>query len=723
MIGRTLGSYTIERRLGAGGMGTVYQARHQVIGRRAAVKLLNPEHARNADTVQRFFNEARAAAAIEHPGIVDVLDVGTGPDGEAYLVMELLDGESMADRLVRAGALPAATVVRLLRQIAAALAAAHERGIVHRDLKPDNIFLVPDPETTSGERIKLLDFGIAKLHGALAADAPITTTGAVFGTPIYMSPEQCRGAEAVDHRADLYALGCIGFHAVCGEPPFRAAGLGDLLAKHMFEPPRAPRTLIASVPESLEAILLRLLAKAPAERFASAHALIAALDGGPVAAAHRPSAELATALPGQPLDVALAATAATLDPPPAGAAAGHPPSTLSGAASQVGSVAPAPARGRGGRWIIAAIGAVAIAAIGAGALALVGSSRREPPPAVTRADAPPVVPLRPPELGQAFVDGYATASGAQLVQYGSAGAWESAARDFEIAAAQPDAPTRWQAGALGCAGEAALLRGAHADADALLTRAVALAPDWAWLQVGLAGTRAVTGDQPGAITAAHEAQRLAPRWWLAIAMEARVYRHGDQLDLAIEHYQRALQVAPDEAALLSELALVYHAARLDAEAERYARRALELDADVTSARLLLAERALERGDGATALKEAEHLVAVNPRSATGQLARADALFAVGRKAEALEVYKKAIALEDETDQGSIPPARLAEVRAALASGARAERDLARQKVQRSKTQQKRVRSPRREGINGNGKPPPTGPARSKCDPADPLCGL
>ncbi|MBZ0235418.1 MAG: serine/threonine protein kinase, partial [Deltaproteobacteria bacterium] len=287
MIGTVVGAWKIEERLGEGGMGTVYAARHTTMGRRGAVKVLKAEMTRQPETVQRFFNEARAAAAIESPGIVDVFDMGQTADGTAYLVMELLEGESLAQRLRRTRGMAAETAARLARQIAGALAAAHERGIVHRDLKPDNIFLVPDAETTAGERVKLLDFGIAKLHGELAADAPVTHTGALFGTPVYMSPEQCKGGVAVDHRADLYALGCILYQMLCGRVPFLAAGLGELLSMHMFEKPAPPRSLVPSVPDVLEGITLCLLEKEPERRFASARAVGNALDaalGRPLAA-------------------------------------------------------------------------------------------------------------------------------------------------------------------------------------------------------------------------------------------------------------------------------------------------------------------------------------------------------------------------------------------------------------------------------------------------------
>ncbi|MCB9564683.1 MAG: serine/threonine protein kinase [Kofleriaceae bacterium] len=389
MIGETLGSYRIERRLGEGGMGTVYLAHHQVIGRRAAVKVLRAEHSARGDMTQRFFNEARAAAAIDHGGIVDVYDVGTTADGRAYLVMELLEGESLAARMSRLGALPGDDAVRIARQIAGALAAAHDRGIVHRDLKPDNVFLVPDPETTSGERVKLLDFGIAKLHGDLAADAPITRTGAIFGTPVYMAPEQCRGAEAVDHRADLYALGCILYHMVCGRPPFRGAGLGDLLSQHMHTPPTPPRALAPAISEGLEAIILCLLAKDPAHRFGAARAVINALDGGSVTSATGAHGGAAAG------DAALARTEASIEPPSSGAATDPMArSTLGGAAAELATASPPPRPATRRRWVVpAALGAIGVAAAAAALLLWrrAGDSRRAPPPPPT----PPTPRSRP----------------------------------------------------------------------------------------------------------------------------------------------------------------------------------------------------------------------------------------------------------------------------------------------------------------------------------------
>src|SRR4051812_48281306 len=260
-------------------MGAVFRAHHELLGKPAAVKLLRPELTSRPELVQRFFNEARAASAIRHPGIVDVFDFGYTDDNRAYLVMELLEGELLFDRIAR-GRMAELDAARIARGIASALTAAHGMGIVHRDLKPDNIFLVPDPDLPGGERAKVLDFGIAKL--ADPSGAPIgsqhTATGTLIGTPLYMAPEQARAASAIDHRADLYSLGCILYEMLVGDTPFKAeGGPGEIIAMQLFGEVTPPRAIVP-ISRELDAIVMRLLQKQPADRFQSAAELSAALD-------------------------------------------------------------------------------------------------------------------------------------------------------------------------------------------------------------------------------------------------------------------------------------------------------------------------------------------------------------------------------------------------------------------------------------------------------------
>ncbi len=276
MKGATIGQYRVTGLIGRGGMGAVYAGEHTLLGRPAAIKVLLPELSQKQDIVMRFFNEARAATAIRHPGIIEIYDFGWTPEGAAFIVMEHLEGETLSRRSARAR-FGWQAALAVARQIAGALAAAHVKGIVHRDLKPDNIFVVPDPEVPGGERIKLLDFGIAKLAGESSSTVNVTKTGAVMGTPTYMAPEQCRGV-SVDHRADLYSLGCIMFELCCGRPPFIGEGTGDVLAAHIHVPVPSFASLVVAVPHAVEELIQSLLAKSPSQRLPNCEALIRAID-------------------------------------------------------------------------------------------------------------------------------------------------------------------------------------------------------------------------------------------------------------------------------------------------------------------------------------------------------------------------------------------------------------------------------------------------------------
>ena len=276
MVGTQLGAYRVLQKLGEGGMGWVWLAEHTMLGRRAAIKVLHSTFSRDPAIVTRFFNEARAATAIDDPGIVQIFDFGQHVDGSAYIVMELLEGDTLDHRLSRLGRLGVHDALRIMRQVASSLGAAHQRGIVHRDLKPENLFVVRDPEVAGGERAKIVDFGIAKLVGDPSMK---TQTSAVMGTPTYMSPEQCRGAGQVDQRSDVYALGCVLFALLVGRPPFLAEGIGDIIAMHLREPAPVPSRVAPGIPPEVDAIVMRCLEKDPALRFASAAELAHAIGG------------------------------------------------------------------------------------------------------------------------------------------------------------------------------------------------------------------------------------------------------------------------------------------------------------------------------------------------------------------------------------------------------------------------------------------------------------
>ncbi len=274
MIGELLGSYRVVSKVGAGGMGIVYLAEHRLLGSRAAIKVVRGELS-SPKTVQRFFDEARAATRIHDPGIVTVLDFGWHGN-DAYIVMEFLIGETLTQRLGM-GRIPPLQAVRLAQMCALAMAAAHARGIIHRDLKPDNIFVVTDPAVPGGERIKILDFGIAKLIDNDGDSSHLPThAGAIMGTPAYMSPEQCHGAGEVDHLTDVYALGCVLFHILCGRPPFIAQTPGDMIAAQVRELPPRPSELVPELSPAIDALVLRCLEKVPAHRFSSMTELVRA---------------------------------------------------------------------------------------------------------------------------------------------------------------------------------------------------------------------------------------------------------------------------------------------------------------------------------------------------------------------------------------------------------------------------------------------------------------
>ncbi|MCC6216653.1 MAG: serine/threonine protein kinase [Polyangiaceae bacterium] len=265
--------YEILAVLGEGGMGTVYRVRHRHLGRTLALKALRRDLARESDLAERFLREARAAALVVHPNVVAIMDFGQLPSGQPYFVMEYLEGSTLAELLRAGGPVPAGRAVHIVRQVAEALAAAHAAGIVHRDLKPDNVFLARAAEDRPV--VKVLDFGLARVAGA----SRLTQAGTVFGTPHYMSPEQAMG-EAVDHRADIYALGIVMYEMFTGRVPFEADSYMGVLTKHLYVAPTPPSELLGEGARelgALEAVVLTCLEKRPAQRFADLGEFLAAI--------------------------------------------------------------------------------------------------------------------------------------------------------------------------------------------------------------------------------------------------------------------------------------------------------------------------------------------------------------------------------------------------------------------------------------------------------------
>ncbi|MEB2312466.1 MAG: protein kinase [Sorangiineae bacterium] len=273
LVGRVLaGRYRLEHQLGGGGMGSIWRAEHLVLCAPVAVKLLDPEIANDDDAIARFNREAQAAAALRSPHVVQILDYGVD-EGAPFMVMELLEGESLATRLKRVGRLSPAETSRIITHVARAVGRAHDAGVVHRDLKPENVFLVRNEDA---EIAKVLDFGVAKIDAGKMDGSNMTRTGSLLGTPFYMSPEQAQGNKEVDHRSDLWALGVIAYECLTGARPFDSTALGDLVLAICIRDIPVPSE-VAVVPPGFDAWWRRAVARDPALRFQSARELSDAL--------------------------------------------------------------------------------------------------------------------------------------------------------------------------------------------------------------------------------------------------------------------------------------------------------------------------------------------------------------------------------------------------------------------------------------------------------------
>ena len=268
---RRLGQYTLEDKLGAGGMGVVYRARHAMLRRPTAIKLLPPDRAGEA-SVARFEREVQITAELSHPNTVAIYDYGRTPDGVFYYAMEYLDGINLEDLVRRSGPQPAGRVVAILDQVCGALAEAHERGLVHRDIKPANIILAErggEPDVA-----KVVDFGLVKLVAADAASTTMTGGAMLTGTPLYMSPEAMMAPDAADTRSDLYALGAVAYWLLAGRPVFEAATVVEVIGHHLHTEPIPPsRRAGIVIPPALEAVVVDCLRKRPDDRPASAREL------------------------------------------------------------------------------------------------------------------------------------------------------------------------------------------------------------------------------------------------------------------------------------------------------------------------------------------------------------------------------------------------------------------------------------------------------------------
>jgi serine/threonine-protein kinase len=666
-VARRFGNYVAEGELGRGGMGVVYRARHPELGRVAAVKVLAQTRADDADGIARFFDEARAASAIRHPGIVEVFDLGKTEEGDAYYVMELLQGESLAEVLAR-GPLAPADAARIAIDVAGALGAAHAAGIVHRDLKPANVFV------TAGGGVKVLDFGVAKLMGgAIAArGAAPTVDGAVMGTPHYMAPEQGMG-RPVDARADIYSLGAILYEALCGQRPFEGESLLSVAMKHATEALVAPteRPLGKAIPAALERVVLRAMAKTPGERYQSMTEMKAALR----AAVGEPST------PG--LDRTLPAPSAST---PSGRAAaytaGEPPSLMPQVTQRL-----APARTG---WLVGA-GAVLLVgwlvflsvksggadgcAAGTGTGSATGVVTAAPtgaPPAT----AAPVEAMRPPLAPRSA----ASSDAAYAAYLRGMDAWAKfrlgdAARSFgEAATLDPDFPQPHLMIALyGLVGTLSLdehLARAEAMAFKLtaderlqleIARAVNREPAdqagaaalletrttrfpgdvLAWFKLG--ESRAALLDDAGALAALDRAVALAPSFLPARNSRAYVLERLGRTDEALREIDQYILATPSEPNGYDTRAeILLYAGRVD-EAKKALGTALALDPKFAESLAKTALIQLHEGDAEGAQKLLPLVEATPPSEQSVWLSvRVGMALATGRVGEGLSMLAAAV---------------------------------------------------------------------------------
>jgi hypothetical protein len=367
--------YRLDQLLDVGGMGAVYLGTHTKLQKQVAIKVLRRELAQIPDMIERFQREAIAASRIGHENIVDVSDLGTGLDGSPFLVMEYLNGHTLAARIRHGGAMAIPTACSIAREILAAVSAAHRAGIIHRDLKPENVFIV---RGTRGESIKILDFGISRImeaQGESSGEHRLTYTGQVMGTPYYMAPEQAAGRSDLGPPVDVYATGVILYEMLSGVVPFAAGNYNTIIYKVLAGEYEPLSSRLTGVPAALEGIVARAMALQPEARFASADELAAALEpfahGGAIGAPYTP-------VPGP----------------------GPYPPALTPRPSQAPTTArdAAPARSRARWfWLAAAVIALGGAAAAAALLASQGTDEEEPPAVASSPPQAAPAPAPPPQ--------------------------------------------------------------------------------------------------------------------------------------------------------------------------------------------------------------------------------------------------------------------------------------------------------------------------------------
>lgn len=688
------GRFEVLRVLGKGGMGTVYEARQVAMNRRVALKLIHPHVVLSQAGVERFEREMQATARIRHPNTIQVYDYGQTEDGRLYLAMELLEGRTLAEVIRDEGPLAFERVVHIGTQVARALHAAQSEGIVHRDLKPDNIML----SDRYGERdqLKVLDFGIA--HFLDSSDAQLTTDGAIIGTPAYMAPEQATGV-AVDARTDLYALGVVLYEMVTGGAPFRAPTTVSVLVMHVQVPPRPPSELV-EVPEALEALILDLLAKSPADRPPSAAAVIERLRAmAPEAAGGTGPRRAPPDSSGSSEPVVVAASAdrapASAARPPAPGAA--PKAAASAVAPAAPSASDAVSSGRGvwvamalivgGVLVVASlIGGVVWWALGGGPIAdssgaitqksgdatarpATDAEAIAPPAADAEAAAPPatdaeaIAPLadagpsaadeteeHPPEIPEASADARAALD-----------ALYTATGDPPppVACREREAPAVARLTAVATLLREGVVGGGRAEdqrALALLEEGAAAvaaaepeALGGAELQAQLARARLLVGaDTAKALEAARAAEEACPDWAWPKNLVGNVLQLQRDLPAAREAYERALAASPSYAAPRFNVGLLAMRAGDYEAAVAAFTSLLERDPEHPNAHLARAQANLARKKTDEALADLDVAIERSPDNGGAWLLRGQALGLLGRHDEATKAFCRALELGEES---------------------------------------------------------------------------
>ena len=692
------GKYSVVRLVKAGGMGAVYEVRHTGNDKRWALKLMHPELAQSADARERFTREAKIDGLIESAFVVSVIDAGLDEaTGTPFLVMEFLNGEELGELLAREGRIAPERALTYLEQVARALDKAHAKKIVHRDLKPDNLFLCRSDD--EGEKIKVLDFGIAKFVERV--DVKSTQGG---GTPLYMAPEQTQKNGDIGPWTDVWALGLIAYALLVGRPYWHAETMASLYGEILeLNEPRELATVRAArhgvtLPPAFDAWFSRCTNKDPRARFPRAGEAIAELARALSVSRVSPFASAPTVPHSAMSELA---SMPTVLPPTTGDALQPPSGAITTGAPQIAEASPrsqSPEQKGSSRFLLAGLAVVAVAGLAYGASRFLRSSPSSTDATSSIAPAASsAAPMRNPDVGLRALASFQAPKGSQVALLDSQSFWDSCAQDFGDAMKQSNAPARWSAGERFCFAESKLIVGDLPASTEAFRAAIAKDATWAAPHAGLAIALVHDAKADEALAAAREAERLEPSWVGAIWTIARVLTQSGKTNDAIQEYRRALAVAPNDPAILADFALVLHASRLDGEADRYAKQALDADPDLVSVHIMLAERALETKDAKTALEHATRALANDPNSAPARLAQAEALNMLGRKDEAMTAYRQAVEAWDlRRSKGGNEP-RIAVIRAAIDAG----------------------KLPPARGANATRSATP----RTACPPGDPLCSV